>query len=81
MEIKFKMPVTFSTIHQAFSGAGIPPIPEDATRLVVSSSTVAYVSSTGEVWECYLGNGTSQTSHTYYWPARDLCPRAWAEEK
>lgn len=80
MKIKFKYPVTFSTIDRAFTGAGIPPIPEDATRLVVSDSTVAFVSGTGEVWECFFGNGTSETSQTFYWPALDMCPRAWADK-
>ncbi len=78
MKVKFEKPVAFSTIHRAFTGPGIPPIPEDATMLVVSSTTVAYVSQTGEVWECFAGNGTSSTSQTFYWPALALCPRAWA---
>ena len=78
MKIHFEKPVTFSNIHRAFMGDGIPPIPEDARRLAVSSNTIAYVSSRGEAWECYLGNGTSEKSKTYYWPTLDMCPRAWA---
>ncbi len=80
MKVKFEKPVVFSTIDHSITGPGIPPIPEDATRLVVSSTTVAYLSQTGEGWECFAGNGTSSTSQTYYWPCLALCPRAWAED-
>jgi hypothetical protein len=78
MKVEFKKPVTFSTTHRAFVGDGIPSIPEDAYRLVVGANTVVYVSPRGEAWECFIGNGTSQTSQTYYWPSLDMCPRAWA---
>ena len=81
MKVEFEKPVTFSTLHRAFTGEGIPPIPEDAKRVAVSSRTTAYLSTTGEAWECFAGNGTSLSSQTFYWPALDLCPRAWAQEK
>ena len=81
MKVTFEYRVTFSTVDRAFTGAGIPPIPEDAKRLVVGSHTVAYVSTNGEAWECFLGRGTSEMSKTYYWPSLSLCPRAWAQEK
>ena len=80
MKITFEKPVSFSTLDNAFTGAGIPSIPEDAHRYAVGPTTTAYVSNTGEVWECFAGNGTSQTSQTFYWPALALCPRAWAQE-
>ena len=78
MEVEFKKPVTFSTIHRAFTGEGVPLIPEDAVRLVVGAHTVVYVAPGGEAWECFVGDGTSETSQTYYWPTLALCPRAWA---
>jgi hypothetical protein len=78
MKVEFKLPVNFSTIHRAFTGEGIPPIPADATRLVVGDHAVAYIAPTGEAWECFIGGGTTQTSCTYYWPTLDMCPRAWA---
>ena len=81
MKVHFEHPVSFSTIDRAFTGAGIPPIPEDADRLVVSAHTVAYLAPTGEVWECFLGNGTSSRSKTYYWPSLAMCPREWAQQK
>ena len=81
MKIKFENPVEFSTLHRAFTGEGIPPIPNDAVRLEVGPSTVAYVSTNGEVWECFAGNGASLTSQTFYWPTLDMCPRLWAQEK
>jgi len=80
MKVEFKGPVVFSTLHRAFVGDGVPSIPENATKLVVSDHTVAYVNDRGEVWECFLGNGTSETSQTFYWPSLDMCPRAWARE-
>ena len=80
MKIKFEKPVAFSTIDRAFTGDGVPPIPADATSLAVGAHTIAYVSPTGEAWECFTGGGTSLTSQTYYWPALDMCPRAWAAE-
>ena len=81
MKIDFEKPVTFSTIHRAFSGDGIPPIPKDARRIAVSPTTTAYVNPiTGEAWECYVGSGTSETSKTFYWPSLALCPRAWANQ-
>ena len=79
MKVTFNYPVTFSTVDRAFTGAGIP-IPEDAVRLAVGDHVVAYLGVTGEAWECFLGNGTSETSETYYWPSLDLCPRAWAKD-
>jgi hypothetical protein len=78
MKVEFQSPVAFSTIHRAFTGEGIPPIPADATRLVVGANTVAYIGDTGEAWEEFLGHGTTQTSQTFYWPSLDMCPRAWA---
>jgi hypothetical protein len=78
MKVEFKKPVTFSTIHRAFIGEGVPSIPEDAYRLVVGANTVVYVSPRGEAWECFIGNGASETSETYYWPALAMCPREWA---
>ncbi len=78
MKVEFKYPVEFSTIHRAFTGPGIPPIPEDAHRLVVGDHTIVYLSQTGEAWECFAGNGTTETSQTYYWPTLAMCPRAWA---
>ena len=80
MKVEFKTHVVFSTIDRAFTGDGIPPIPEDATSLAVGAHTIAYVSASGEAWECFAGGGTSLTSQTYYWPVLDMCPRAWAEE-
>ncbi len=80
MKVEFKYPVVFSTVDHSFTGEGIPPIPEDATMLVVSSTTIAYLSQSGEAWECFTGNGTSKTSQTYYWPTLSLCPRAWANQ-
>ena len=80
MKVTFEYPVTFSTVDRAFTGAGIPPIPEDANRQAVGDNRVAYIGVTGEAWEHFVGNGTSQTSETYYWPALDLCPRAWARD-
>ena len=80
MKVEFEKPVTFSTLHRAFTGAGIPSIPADATRLEVGDHTIAYVSASGEAWECFAGNGTSQTSQTFYWPSLAMCPRAWARE-
>ena len=80
MNIEFNLPVKFSTIHRAFTGDGIPQIPDDAVRLLVGDHVVAYVSANGEAWECFTGNGTSETSQTYYWPDLGLCPRAWAQE-
>lgn len=81
MKVKFARPVTFSTIDLAFTGEGIPPIPSDADRLVVSANIVAYIAPSGEAWEVFFGNGTSEKSETYYWPYLRLCPRAWAQEK
>ena len=78
MKVVFEKPVTFSTFHRAFTGEGIPPIPDDATRLEVDDHTIAYVSARGEAWECFFGYGTTEASHTFYWPALDMCPRAWA---
>ncbi len=80
MKVEFKYPVVFSTIDRSFAGPGIPPIPEDSHRLVVSDHAVAYLGQSGEVWECFFGNGTSETSQTFYWPCLALCPRAWAED-
>ena len=81
MKVTFEQPVTFSTLDRAFTGAGIPVPPVDAVRLTVGDHVVAYISvTTGEVWECFLGKGTSETSQTYYWPSIDLCPRAWAKD-
>jgi hypothetical protein len=78
MKIEFKESVKFSTIHRAFTGEGIPPIPEDARRLAVTEHTVAYIAPTGEAWAHFDGSGTTQTSQTYYWPTIEMCPRAWA---
>ena len=69
-----------SAVDNSFTGDGIPPIPEDARRLAVSDRVVAYISDRDEVWECYIGNGTTQSSQTYYWPSLGLCPRDWAQE-
>ena len=80
MKVKFDEPVVFSTIDNAFYGGGIPPIPEDATRYAVSPTTTVYVSPRGEAWECFAGNGTSESSQTFYWPDVALCPRAWASK-
>lgn len=80
MKVTFKYPVTFSTVDRAFVGEGIPPIPEDARRLVVGEKTVVYIAPSGEAWECFVGNGTSGTSQTFYWPSIGMCPRAWAQE-
>ena len=80
MKVEFKNQVTFSTLHRAFTGAGIPPIPEDATHIKVGDHTVAYIGPSGDAWECFIGNGTSETSQTYYWPDIGMCPRAWAQE-
>ena len=79
MKVVFEKPVTFSTIHRAFTGAGVPLIPEDAVRLVVGEHTVVYVSPRGEAWECFVGSSTSETSETFYWPTLAMCPRAWAQ--
>ena len=76
MEVEFKGPVVFSTLHRAFVGEGIPPIPADAVRRKVGTNTIAYVAG-DEAWECFVGAGTSETSQTYYWPTLALCPRAW----
>ena len=81
MKVKFEKPVIFSTIDASFTGDGIPPIPDNAYRIAVGVNTVAYVGHTGEVWECYVGKGTSETSQTLYWPTIGMCPRAWAQEK
>ncbi len=78
MKVEFEKPVVFSTIDHSFTGEGIPPIPEDAHRLVVGDHTIAYLTQSGEAWECFIGNGTTETSRTYYWPCLSLCPRAWA---
>ncbi len=51
MEVKFEKPVVFSTIHRAFTGPGIPPIPEDAHRLVVGDHTIVYLGHSGEAWD------------------------------
>lgn len=80
MKVEFTKPVSFSTLACAFTGAGIPAIPADATRMVVSGHTTAYVAVTGEAWECFDGSGTTETSETYYWPTLGLCPRSWAQE-
>ena len=80
MKIEFTKPVSFSTISLAFAGEGIPPVPADAARIVVSNTTTAYVAVTGEAWECFNGRGTTETSETYYWPSLEICPRAWAKE-
>ena len=79
MKVEFEKPVTYSTIDRAFTGEGIPPIPEDAASLTVSAHTVVYISPRGEAWECYVGKGTSELSQTFYWPSLGLCPRAWVE--
>ena len=79
MKVEFESPVAFSTLHRAFSGEGIPPIPANARRIKVSDHTTAYVARSGEAWECFIGNGTTETSQTLYWPSLDMCPRAWAE--
>lgn len=81
MKVEFKDSVEFSTLHRAFVGDGIPPIPEDATTMLVGDRTVAYLGQTGEVWESFFGKGTTQSSQTFYWPDIGLCPRAWAQEK
>ena len=80
MKIEFTKPVEFSTLSLAFSGEGVPAIPEDATRMRVGDYTTAYVAVTGEAWERFNGSGTTEGSETYYWPALWMCPRAWAEE-
>ncbi len=81
MKVEFEQPVVFSTVNRAFTGPGIPPIPEDSHRLVVSDHAVAFLGQSGEVWECFfgIGIGTTEKSKTYYWPCLSLCPRAWAE--
>jgi hypothetical protein len=80
MKVEFKKPVTFSVLHHAFIGDGIPPIPKDADCFTVGNAVV-YLSDTGEAWECFVGKGSSETSQTYYWPELGMCPRAWAQEK
>lgn len=81
MKVEFTKAVEFSTNDGAFTGEGIPQIPEGATRLVAGDRTTAFVAATGEAWERYNGRGTATTSRTYYWPALVMCPRAWAKEK
>ena len=81
MKVEFRLPVVFSTIDRAFTGAGIPPVPEDAAHRQVSATTVAFISPSGEAWEVFFGNGTAERSHTLYWPSLALCPRAWAHEE
>lgn len=80
MKVRFEQPVAFSTLTNAFTGDGIPPIPSDARRVKVSDHTTAYISHTGEVWEHFCGVGTTEMSETYYWPALDLCPRDWVQD-
>ena len=79
MKVKFKGPVDFSTRTRAFTGEGIPPIPEGARQIRVNDHTTAYVARSGEAWECFIGNGTTETSKTLYWPSLCMCPRPWAK--
>ena len=79
VKVEFELPVTFSTITRAFTGAGIPAIPADARRVKVSERVTAYISQTGEVWEFFNGKGASEKSEMYYWPTLEMCPRAWAQ--
>ena len=79
MIVEFERPVAFSTLSRAFSGEGIPPIPEKARRIKVNDHTTAYIARSGEAWECFIGNGTTETSKTLYWPSLCMCPRAWAK--
>ena len=80
MKVTFNKRVSFSTLHRAFTGAGVPPIPADATMVTVDDHTVAYVADSGEAWEVFLGVGTSEMSQTFYWPDLGLCPREWAKK-
>ena len=81
MKVEFTKAVEFSINDYAFTGEGIPSIPEHATRIAVGGHTVAYVAVTGEAWETFNGAGTTRKSQTYYWPSITLCPRAWAQRK
>lgn len=80
MKVKFEKPVSFSTLDHSFTGEGIPTIPKDVKPVRVGNTIVVFLAPTGEVWECFVGNGTTLASETAYWPHVRLCPRAWVEE-